>query len=1106
LAKSRKDDLSTLPLGRLFARFVVGMLVVAFALLAVVSTASASYSAELKRYPYLTDTGDTFATLNWGTTRLSISGVVKYGEAGTESCTARTATTTRTAITVGTVQQFQWKSQLSGLSPNTEYCYRIYMATNPQIDLLGDDPSPHFKTQVAAGSSAPFSFAVFGDWGEVLTADGTNPDQANIMSQIAASGARFAITTGDNAYQSGSQLNYGDLVQTGADTSAVFGPNFWTVPGRSVPIFPAMGNHGFSGATSHFTNWPEDRVVANSNGRYLRETYCCVNGTTSAIYPSSWYAFDVGNARFYVLEAAWTSTNPGTSTQYGNDFAAHWAPGTPQFQWLQKDLATNPRPLKFAFFHYPLYSDNLSEDSDQYLHGPDSLEGLLSRYGVDVAFAGHSHIYQRSNQSGSNGLPSYATGGGGAHLEQIGSACDPLDAYGIGWSDTNSLGSACGSAIAPSQKSEVHHFLKVNVTDSGIQVVPTDSLGRTFDVQNFSRTVGNSDLSVSTTDSPDPVTTRDAVTYSLTVQNNGPDNANGVVLTDTLPAGTSYESATPSQGSCSQLNGIVSCKLGTIPNGGNATVALKLSSPSAGTITNQATVVGDDLSDPASSNNSTSESTEVKSGADMSITQSDSADPVAIGDTVTYRLTARNNGTLDASNVTVTDNLPSAVTYQSATSSKGSCSEASGTITCSLGNVANGASETVDITVTADSIGTVTNSATVQADEFDGRSANNSVSETTTVVGIADLSISKADSPDPIYAGQTLTYVLTAHNNGPSDAPSVEVTDKLPSSVAYQSASSSQGSCSQASGTVTCNLGALAIGASATIQVNVSAQSSGTVTNTATISGTTSVDRNSANDSATASTTVSPAADLAITQTDAPDPVSIGQPLTYTLTVRNNGPSGATGVTITDALPAAVTYSSATPSQGSCFQSVPGTVTCNLGGVANGGTATVQINVVAQTAGTVTNTAGVQGAETDLNTGNNSASVSTTITPRADIAVTQIASPDPATAGSTLTYTVTVRNNGPSTATGVTMTDTLPSSNITYQSATPSQGSCSQASGIVNCALGAIASGATATVTIRVTPIKQGGSITNRASATASEPDPASANNTATVSTQVKKK
>jgi uncharacterized repeat protein (TIGR01451 family) len=1088
-----------------WARPVLAVLAFTIALLALPAVASASYSSELKRYPYLTDTAGSWATLNWATTRLSTAGVVRYGAVGSEPCTAHVASTTRTAMVVGSVSEYQWKAQLSGLSPNTEYCYRIYMGTSPEIDLLGDDPAPHFKTQLQAGSSAPFSFAVFGDWGLALP-DGTNPDQARLMSRIAASGARLALTTGDNAYGSGSQLNYGDLYQTGDQTSGVFGPSFWAVPGRSLPIFPAVGNHGFAGASTHINNWPQDRVVATSNGRYLRETNCCVNGTFSASYPSTWYAFDVGNVRFYVLEVAWTSTNPGTSDQYGNDYASHWTPDSPEFKWLQNDLATNSRPYKFAFFHYPMYSDNFSENSDSYLHGPDSLEGMLNKYGVDVAFAGHAHLYER-NLAAAGGLPNWVTGGGGAQLEPIanGSAtCSPLDAYGIGWSYTHNIGSACGKASPPSEISKVFHFLKVDVSDTAVTIRPTDELGRTFDVQTFQHVTGNSDLQISSSDSPDPAVAGNTVTYALNVRNNGPSNARGVTVTDRLPTGVDYVSATPSSGSCSQLSGIVTCSLGPVANGGTATIAVKVKTQNDGTITNQATVVGDDLNDPTSSNSSTSESTTVQPGADLSITKSDSPDPVGVGETLTYGLSVHNNGNVDAANVLLTDNLPSGLTYQSATPSQGTCSEAGGAVTCSLGGLANGADATVDIEVIPQAPATITNTASVRADQLDGNDANNSASQSTTVLGLADLAITKSASPDPVGVGQTLTYTLTVVNGGPNDAPSVRATDSLPSIVAYQSASASQGSCTQVSGTVTCNLGSLANGATATVTIKVKPKTAGTISNAASVAGTASIDRNSANDTASASTTVKAVADLSITNADSPDPVPAGKPLTYAIKAHNNGPSNATGVTVTDPLPASVSLVSVTTKRGTCFQSTPGTVVCSIGNINKGETIDVQIKVTPQIAGTISNTATISGDQLDPSASNDSATATTNVTPSADVAVTKTVSPSTPFVGDTMIYTLSIKNNGPSPATVVTATDPLPTGHVAYQSLTTTQGSCSQSAGTVTCALGNLASGATATVTINVTAIKDGAT-DNKATVKANEPDPTGGNNASTAHSDIQK-
>src|SRR4029077_8451558 len=94
--------------------------------------------------------------------------------------------------------------------------------------------------------------------------------------------------------------------------------------------------------------------------------------------------------------------------------------------------------------------------------------------------------------------------------------------------------------------------------------------------------------------------------------------------------------------------------------------------------------------------------------------------------------------------------------------------------------------------------------------------------------------------------------------------------------------------------------------------------------------------------------------DLSLTKVDNPDPVFVGDTLTYTLGVGNAGPDAATGVTVTDTLPGGVAFVSASPTQGSC--GLPGgTVTCNLGGLATAAGASVTILVTPTAAGTLTN-------------------------------------------------------------------------------------------------------------------------------------------------------
>jgi uncharacterized repeat protein (TIGR01451 family) len=111
--------------------------------------------------------------------------------------------------------------------------------------------------------------------------------------------------------------------------------------------------------------------------------------------------------------------------------------------------------------------------------------------------------------------------------------------------------------------------------------------------------------------------------------------------------------------------------------------------------------------------------------------------------------------------------------------------------------------------------------------------------------------------------------------------------------------------------------------------------------------------------------------------TDAPDPATAGQPITYTLMIRNNGPRSARGVKLTDDLPAGVTRGAVTTTQGSCGGTDP--VGCNLGGIASGAQATVTVTITPMAAGTITNQASVEANKTDPNAGNNSVSTETTV-------------------------------------------------------------------------------------------------------------------------------
>ena len=156
-------------------------LIVLAGVTAVGASSSGAAASNLTRYPYLTDLVGTAVTINWATDRSATTGSAVWGAVdGTGACSPTNSVAgTKTGITVNNVAEYQWKAQLT-LPSSGRYCYRVFLGTT---DLLAADPSPAFTTQVPAGSTEPFSFAVFGDWGQGLS--GGNPDEANVLGQIA---------------------------------------------------------------------------------------------------------------------------------------------------------------------------------------------------------------------------------------------------------------------------------------------------------------------------------------------------------------------------------------------------------------------------------------------------------------------------------------------------------------------------------------------------------------------------------------------------------------------------------------------------------------------------------------------------------------------------------------------------------------------------------------------------------------------------------------------------------------------------------------------------------------------------------------------------------
>lgn len=238
------------------------------------------------------------------------------------------------------------------------------------------------------------------------------------------------------------------------------------------------------------------------------------------------------------------------------------------------------------------------------------------------------------------------------------------------------------------------------------------------------------------------------------------------------------------------------------------------------------------------------------------------------------------------------------------------------------------------------------------------------------------------------------------------------------------------------------------------------------------------------------------AADLSMTKTSTPaGNVNPGQSYSYTLSVANSGGT-ATSVSVTDTLPAGVGFVSASGTGWTC-NAVSGTVTCTLPSLANGSANPITINVTAPlTPGPITNTATVSSATTDSNPANNSGSANNTVLESADLSITKTATTFSAFGTRPITYNINVSNAGPTAASNVTVSDTLPAGAV-FVSATGTGWTCGNALNVVTCTRPSLAVGAapTITLTMNAPDTTTNTTLTNTATVSSTSPDPSPANN-----------
>ena len=592
--------------------------------------------------------------------------------------------------------------------------------------------------------------------------------------------------------------------------------------------------------------------------------------------------------------------------------------------------------------------------------------------------------------------------------------------------------------------------------------------------------------------------------YSILVKDTNNAPAHEVTLEDVMPAGMTYTpgsaTAVPPTGfsETAATSSSATWKIALIKGGASVTITVPVKIGATvvpGTeLTNAVSVHSEEVPKPIEAKGTI----KVTGSANLSIVKTASPKPVVAGGELTYSLKVNNAGPSQAKGVKVSDTLPAAVAYLS--SSPG-CTYAPGprTVTCEAPSLAVGGETTYEskVTVSHEATGTIENTAAVTAETPDPEPLNNKSTDKTSVVGEADLEIAKTATPATAIAGEPITYKLAVTNKGPSDAANVKVTDVLPEGLKYESSSAG---CAYVEGTrtLTCEVANLAASGKTTFEVTalVDSEKTGTLENTASVKSTTP-DPHEENNKSILKTPVEGSADLSILKSASPKVAVAGEELTFTLQVKNAGPSEAFAVKVTDHLPEDTTYVS---SSAACKEAAS-TVTCEAPSIAVGGELTYEIKVKVKPSATVDveNTATVTSATADPEEANNQSTVKTPLNTSADVSIEKSA-PAVAEAGENLTYTLLVKNAGPSHAAETIVSDKLPEG-VSFVSATTP---CAYAAPNVTCNLGTVAAAQEITlqIVVHIAPTFTG-SLENTATVKSETPDPEEANNTSTVKTTV---
>ena len=558
-------------------------------------------------------------------------------------------------------------------------------------------------------------------------------------------------------------------------------------------------------------------------------------------------------------------------------------------------------------------------------------------------------------------------------------------------------------------------------------------------------------------------------TFSITVTNNGTSDAENVSITDTVAAPLVVTAVGSTSADCSASTGqTVDCAVAALGSGQSATVVVTFDvaeSASPATISNTASATSDEVVSPVTG----ADSLDVVEDVAFNVVKTFGTASAPAGSTgLTFAIEVTNTGLSDAENVRITDPVDAALTVAGVSSTGADCSASAGqTVDCTVAMLAAGATVTVTVVYDIDESvdpGTIGNTTSVVSDEVTVPITGTGSTEVTEDVAVT---ATKVFSPPTAAAGSTgNAFVLTVTNTGLSDADNVAITDLVDAALQVDTVAASAGDCSASTGqTVSCTIGSLGGGQTVVVTVTYSlgpGVTPGPITN--------SMDASFDEGSTSASSSVDVVADVdfLVTKTfDAGSVVAGSTGHTFTISVTNSESSDATGVTISDAVDAALTVTGVSSPTADCSGSSGQTVDCSLATLPAGETATVTVTFDVDStvdAATIANTVSVDANEIPAPV---TADDTVDVVEDVSLSATKTFTDATVAAGSTgHTFTLVVSNGGASDADNVTIDDVVAAELVVTSVASPDADCSTSAGQTISCTTPSLPGGGSMTVTV----------------------------------------